>query len=102
MTVPHELVIRPDAEVDLAEAYLWYENKAKRLGSEFLDSVDATLTIIEQYPNLYPEVYEHVRRALISRFPFAIFYLLDTDRIVILAILHAHVDPAAWPMQEGA
>lgn len=84
----------------MAESYFWYENKVTGLGTDFLDSVDASLTIIREHPNLYPKIYKQVRRAIISRFPFAIFYILETDRILILAILHAHGDPKTWPLQE--
>jgi toxin ParE1/3/4 len=38
-----------------------------------------------------------VRRALARRFPYAVFYLVERDRVVVLAVLHQAVDPARWP-----
>src|ERR1039458_4827327 len=61
--MPVELVIAPEAELDIAEAYVWYEDRKAGLGEEFLTSVDACLDVHEGY-----------RRSLIRRFPNAVFY----------------------------
>jgi toxin ParE1/3/4 len=37
-----KLVIAPEAELDLAEAYVWYEKRRVGLGEEFLNSVDTS------------------------------------------------------------
>jgi hypothetical protein len=47
------LVIRPDAERDLAEAYGWYEERVPGLGSDFLLSIDAALSSIQRTPKMY-------------------------------------------------
>jgi len=36
-----DLILAPEAEFDLAEAYAWYEQRRVGLGEEFLSSVDA-------------------------------------------------------------
>jgi toxin ParE1/3/4 len=90
------LSIRPDAERDLAEAYGWYEARVPGLGSDFLLSIDAALSSIQRSPETYPIVYKNVRRALVRRFPYGIFYLVEEDRIVVLGILHARRDPSTW------
>ena len=90
------LIIRPDAERDLAEAYGWYEARVPGLGSDFLMSIDAALSSIQRTPEMYPIVYKNVRRALVRRFPYGIFYLVEEDRIVVLGILHARRDPKTW------
>lgn len=50
------LIIRPEAESDLAEAYRWYEAQVPGLGSDFLLSVDAALSSIRRNPELDPVV----------------------------------------------
>ena len=90
------LIIRPDAERDLAEAYGWYEARVPGLGSDFLLSIDAALSSIQRTPKMYRIVYENVRRALVRRFPYGIFYMVEEDRIVVLGILHARRDPKTW------
>ena len=63
-----------EAELDLAAGYAWYENRRPGLGEEFLSSVDAWLEGIRRHPEMHALVHETYRRALIRRFPFAIFY----------------------------
>ena len=90
------LIIRPEAERDLAEAHGWYESKIPGLGSDFLLCVDATLYSLQRTPEIYPIVHKNVRRALIRRFPYGVFYLVEKDRIVIIGVLHARRDPRTW------
>ena len=63
--MPVELVIAPEAELDIAEAYVWYEGRRAGLGEEFLSSVDACLESIRRRPEMYPVVHEGYRRSLI-------------------------------------
>jgi plasmid stabilization system protein ParE len=90
------LIIRPEAEFDLAEAYGWYETHVPGLGSQFLLSIDAALSSIQRTPELYPVIHKNVRRSLIRRFPYSVFYVAEQDRIVVLAVLHARRDPQSW------
>ncbi len=90
------LIIRPEAEADVAEAYAWYEERVPGLGPNFLLRLDAALSSIQRDPKMYPIVHENVRRCLIHRFPYGIFYVFESNRIVILAVLHAKRDPRAW------
>ena len=92
-----QLVIRPEAEADIAEAYRWYEDQQPELGADFLLALDTTFQLIRQNPNLYPKLYKDIRRVLIRRFPYGIFYLEEEDRVVVLAVLHARRDPGQWP-----
>ena len=91
-----ELVIRPDAEADLTEAFDWYEQHVPGLGSEFLLSVDAIFNSILRSPQQYPKVHKSIRRALTRRFPYGIFFVQEGKRIVVLAVFHAKRDPKRW------
>jgi len=90
------LTVRPEAEQELAEAFEWYEARVRGLGSEFLLAVDATIHAIARNPLHFAEIYKEVRRALLSRFPYAVFFLIAGTRIVILAVFHAKRDPKQW------
>ncbi|MFQ5632611.1 MAG: hypothetical protein ACE5I1_27905 [bacterium] len=45
---------------------------------------------------MYLKVYKHVRRALLRRFPFGIFYFLDKSSIIVIAVYHGKRDPKSW------
>ena len=67
--MPVELVLAPEAELDLAEAYTWYEGRRAGPGEEFLSSADASPERIRRQPGMYPVVHDSYRRSLIRRFP---------------------------------
>jgi toxin ParE1/3/4 len=48
-----ELSVAPEAELDIAEAYAWYENRRIGLGEEFLGSVDASIERIRRQPLIF-------------------------------------------------
>ena len=90
------LYIRPEAEVDIEEAALWYEKQSKGLGHEFLDEVEKAYKTILENPSLYPLVHRDTHRALIHRFPFGIFYRIERGFIVIIAVMHGSRNPKRW------
>lgn len=91
-----ELIIRPEAEEEMAEAYNWYEERLQGLGSEFLLNVDATLNSIFRNHHEYPVVYKNIRRALTRRFPYQILFVAEGTLIVVVAVFHARRDPKHW------
>jgi plasmid stabilization system protein ParE len=91
-----DLVIRPEAEADLAEAYAWYEQRRQGLGQDLLREVERKLDNLQSLPESFPLVYKDVRRALTKRFPYGIYFLIDNARVVVLAIFHAKRDPKSW------
>ena len=96
MTLP--LVFRRRFKVDLVAGFDWYEEQRLGLGEYFLSAVQSTLKSVEFHPEIYMSVHGEVRRAIVSRFPFAIFYLVEPKRIVALRLLHTARDPNLWPL----
>jgi hypothetical protein len=66
-----KLIIAPEVEQDLAEAYAWHEQRRVGLGEEFLGCVDACIQSICRLPELHATVHEDYRRAWVRRFPYA-------------------------------
>ncbi len=91
------VVFRRRFQHDLGAGFDWYEEQRPGLGEQFLSAVQSTLKTIELYPELFISVHGDVRRAIVSRFPFAIFYLVEPRRIVVLRVLHTARDPKLWP-----
>ena len=48
------IIVRPEAENDLREAFFWYEDKRQGLGHDFLLQIDAGLSSIQRNPKIYP------------------------------------------------
>ncbi|PIP05355.1 MAG: recombinase, partial [Syntrophobacterales bacterium CG23_combo_of_CG06-09_8_20_14_all_48_27] len=66
------------------------------LGEEFLDCVDACIQAICRMPELHPKVHEEYRRALVRRFPYAIFYEYAGGKVIVYCIFHTSRDPKKW------
>lgn len=84
------------AKEESEESKEYYESKRLGLGKEFAQEVDKTLQRIEETPEQFPEVYKTVRRALLDRFPFCIFFRLKETVIQVIAIFHTSRDPEKW------
>jgi plasmid stabilization system protein ParE len=91
-----ELVLAPEAEQDVGEAYDWYENRRHGLGEEFLSCVDACIQRICRVPELHAKVHEDYRRALVRRFPFAIFYEYTGGAVKVYCVFHTSRNPDKW------
>ena len=95
--MPLPLIFRRRVGQDLAGAYGWYEEQRLRLGEELLAAVDASFDAIEESPEMFARVHGEVRRAMVSRFPYAVFYRVEPEQVVVLAVLHTARDPKLWP-----
>ena len=91
-----ELIVRPEAEADALEAFQWYNEQAPGLGQQFLGELDRTFQAIQSNPLLQGKVHRELRRALLRRFPYGVFYAVESQRLVVIAILHTARDPELW------
>lgn len=91
-----ELIIAPEAMRDMAEAFRWYEDRRAGLGDEFLGCVDACLAKIARTPEAYAPIHETYRRALIRRFPYAVFYESTQEKVAVYAVFHTSRNPNKW------
>ncbi|MBW1615710.1 MAG: type II toxin-antitoxin system RelE/ParE family toxin [Deltaproteobacteria bacterium] len=80
--------LRPDAETDIAEAAVWYRKHSKKLLS--------SLEKITNDPCIYPVVHRHIRRVLVNRFPFGIYYQIEGYSISVIAVMHGSRHPKRW------
>ncbi|MEH1918192.1 type II toxin-antitoxin system RelE/ParE family toxin [Nostoc sp.] len=69
------------------------------MGDEFLDCVDETVNLICQMPESYAVTYRDVRRAIVRRFPYAVYYRIVSSRVIVTAIFHGRRDPKSWQMR---
>ena len=91
-----ELIVAPEAQQDLDSAYAWYEGQQPGLGEVFLSRVDACIQALLRRPEMHPTVLEDYRRALVRRFPYAVFYEFSNDRVTVYTVSHTSRDPEKW------
>ncbi len=96
-----EVTLDPDAAVELEAAAIWYNDKRPGLGLQFLAAVDRAIQHAVRWPHtgtlvddLPPDL--TVRRLPVSRFPYHVAYMVDEDRLHILAVAHDRRRPGYW------
>jgi plasmid stabilization system protein ParE len=95
--VPISLILTEKAEEDLEDAYHWYEKQEPGLGKQVIRCIDAKIANINRHPLHHPVVQnENVRRALVNRFPFSVYFEYEEELITIFAILHQRRSPDFW------
>ena len=87
------LIIRQRARSDVRSARNWYERERSGLGSAFTEQLDGVIARVGALPFQFSEVRPGVRRALLRRFPYAIYFVVRSDEVpVVIAVLHQHQD----------
>lgn len=69
-------------------------SKEPGLGGQLVEEVERTLALIEENPRAYPVVENTIRRAVVRRFPYAIFYIIEEARVAVLAVFHQAMSPS--------
>ncbi len=94
MSLP--VVLIKEAQVEFDEAFDWYESKRAGLGIDFVARVEAVFDRISINPQMHGTVFKDIRKAVVRRFPYCVFYRPETAQIVVLAVFHSKRDPGIW------
>lgn len=84
----------PEVEEDVIAAIGWYEGKADGLGAEFLRGFYAHTALLQRTPLVFPKVHQDFRRGLLRRFPYASYYRVDGDFVIVYGAFHCARDPS--------
>ena len=87
---------RPVADAEFIESAAWYEDQREGLGLKFIDHVQHALDNIAENPLRFPVVFNDIREGLLSEFPYAIYYRIKSNHVVILSVFHCSRNPAIW------
>lgn len=85
--------ISSDAEADLAEGFWFYERQSPGLGEYFRSCLIADIDSLAYYGGIH-QISMGYRRALSKRFPFCIYYSMNEDTVIVVAVLDARRDPS--------
>ncbi len=90
------VVFTQAARAELIEAQDWYEGEGAGLGRHFRQAIEVLVERIHAKPLQFPIVYKNVRRALLRRFPYSLFFTLEGETLLVIACFHASRDPLRW------
>jgi plasmid stabilization system protein ParE len=92
----YSVIFTQAARAELIAAQDWYESEASGLGRRFREAVDVLAKRMSENPHQFPVVLNDVRRALLRRFPYALFFVIEDDELIVIACFHASRDPSRW------
>jgi plasmid stabilization system protein ParE len=95
------LIYHPDAEAELLEAAQFYEQRVPGLGDRFLNEFDATVAEIQQAPERWPVIEGDLRRHVMRRFPYGIYYRVLGEELRVLVVKHHSRHPDYWRYRLG-
>ncbi len=93
------LHVSAEAEVEIFEAAVRYEREREGLGFPFEAQVNTVFARLLEHPFQFPVIEDGVRRALVRDFPYGVFFRMEADLIMVLAVLHLHRHPDTWKGQ---
>lgn len=90
------LIVQRQSELDIQAAALWYEDQRPGLGMRFLGGLEEVFRRIGNNPKQFPQLEGEVRRALLSHFPYGVYFVEGADHVTVLGVLHLHREPDMW------
>lgn len=88
----YEVQVRRAAELDIAEAQVWYETQQTGLGTEFRSEISQVIDRLAATPLIYQFVHRDIRRAIVRRFPYLVWYRVAAETVIVLACTYAGRD----------
>jgi hypothetical protein len=90
------VIIRDLAGADVETARIRYAGEDERLGPGFIKEFTGIVDRIGALPDQFPEIGKGVRRALLQRFPYAVYFVRREHVAIVVAVLHQHRQPGIW------
>ena len=90
------VVFTQAARAELIDAQDWYEGEEPGLGRRFRVAIDAAVERMLAHPLQFPVVFKSVRRALVRRFPYMLFFAVEGEALLVIACFHASREPRRW------
>lgn len=91
-----QLRFRGAARADVRRVQSWYEREAPHMVNAFREEFRAVISAVEERPLIYPRITGEVRRALMSRFSYAIYFTADDETMLVYAIVHQARHEDRW------
>jgi plasmid stabilization system protein ParE len=88
-----KLLFSTDALADLEQAAAWYGSKSGQIRISFLSNLDSLVERIQSFPSSAPIHRGKMRRALMNKFPYGVFYVPHENTLKVLAVMHLKKNP---------
>ena len=86
----------PEALEDYQEASRYYAERNSQLARRFIQSIEDAISRVVDSPERWRIIDEDVRRCLTRVFPYGILYTIESDYVLIVAVMHCSREPGYW------
>ena len=90
------VVLRDEAQAEFDEGFDHYEGQQAGLGVDFVARVQQVFDRISANPLMHAVVFADIRKAVVTRFPYCIYYRAEATRVEVIAVFHSSRDPSIW------
>lgn len=91
-----QLIVSREAQTDISDAVAYLRRVAPRLSARFGIELETVYASMLDHPESYPVVYKNFRRALLKRFPYSVFYIVEPPVVLIVGVVHQARDEETW------
>ena len=90
------LRVRKLAQREINAAFAWYLRHSPGVAQSFLDAIDEAISVILEAPERQPVVRGRLRRILLRRFPYSVYYKVFSSVISVVGVIHGRRHPTKW------
>jgi len=95
-TKAFKIELSHEAEIDFLNSYNFYYDDSPKVADAFFKRINLAFEYIKQNPEIFPVVYKSVRKYVVKKFPFVIYYRIIDNLIQVIAIFHTSRNPEIW------
>lgn len=95
-TKPFSFELSDEAEVDFDKSYEFYNEDSPKVADTFFIRINLGFENIKQNPNSFPFAHKNLRKYVVKKFPFVIYYRIVDSVIQVIAIFHMSRNPEIW------
>jgi hypothetical protein len=96
-----QVLIRPEAQLELLEAQAWYEQRSPGLGFEFARAADAAVARALRMPLAFPCIEAEFRHVATRKFPYSVIDRVDETELLVVSFFHHRRRPGSWVQNIG-
>ncbi len=86
----------PEARSEHLIAAKYYEREKSGLGTRYLTAIQRSVRRIGYSPRSFPIYRDPFRRVHVDEFPYTLFFSIEPDSVLIVAVAHQSREPEYW------
>lgn len=93
---PFSIELSDEAEVDFDKSYKFYSEDSPKVADAFFKQINLGFENIKQNPKSFLTAHKDIRKYVVKKFPFVIYYRIVHTVIQVIAIFHTSRNPEIW------